>query len=178
MRKLTAKQEKFCQEYIKNLNATQAAIKAKYSKKSAVVIGAQNLIKLNIQKRLAELQRPALEENKLDAQYVLKRLKQIDELDVIDILQDDMKSFKLLSKWPKAWRVSISGIDLMVLSNNKDEDISSIVKKIKWPDKTKNLELIGKHVDVSAFSEQFNVTNTNDLTPWGSVTAGVDELDK
>jgi len=177
MRKLTAKQEKFCQEYIKGLNGTQAAIRAKYSKKTAKVIATENLSKPSIMKRLAELQKPALEESKLDAQYVLKRLKQIDELDILDIMNDDLSEFKLLSEWPKEWRISISGLDLMVIAN-KDENIESIVKKIKWPDKTKNLELIGKHIEIGAFSENFTIKDGENLTPWDSITAGVDKIDE
>ncbi len=41
---------------------------------------------------------------------------------------------------------------------NMDETtIETILKKIKWPDKVKNLELIGKHVDVMAFKERMEV---------------------
>ncbi len=43
--KLTAKQEKFCQEYLVDFNATQAAIRAGYSEKTAGVIGDENLKK-------------------------------------------------------------------------------------------------------------------------------------
>ncbi len=42
-----------------------------------------------------------------------------------------------------------------------EEDIeSTLQKKIKWPDKVKNLELIGKHVDVNAFKERPEVSGT------------------
>ena len=58
--KLTPRQQKFVDEYLKDLNATQAAIRAGYSKKTAQPIGAQNLCKLMIQaaiqKRRKELQ--------------------------------------------------------------------------------------------------------------------------
>lgn len=46
---LTGKQDKFVTEYLKDLNATQAAIRAGYSKKTARIIAAQNLSKVNIQ---------------------------------------------------------------------------------------------------------------------------------
>lgn len=49
-RKLTVKQRKFCHYYIKLGNATEAAIKAGYSKKTAKVVGHQNLTKLNVKK--------------------------------------------------------------------------------------------------------------------------------
>lgn len=58
--KLTAKQEKFCNEYLVDLNATQAAIRAGYSEKTATAIGAENLTKPYItdfiQIRLKEIQ--------------------------------------------------------------------------------------------------------------------------
>ena len=58
MEKMTAKQQRFCDEYLIDLNATQAAIRAGYSKKTATVIGAENLtkpyIKEYIEKRMAE----------------------------------------------------------------------------------------------------------------------------
>lgn len=58
MAKLTAKQQRFCDEYLIDLNATQAAIRAGYSKKTAKQIGQENLTKLDIkeyiEKRMAE----------------------------------------------------------------------------------------------------------------------------
>lgn len=55
---MTVKQKRFCDEYLIDLNATQAAIRAGYSEKSATVIGAENLtkpyIREYIDKRLAE----------------------------------------------------------------------------------------------------------------------------
>lgn len=54
-RKLTAKQEQFCQEFMIDLNATQATIRAKYPEKSARTVGCENLAKPNIQARITEL---------------------------------------------------------------------------------------------------------------------------
>ena len=52
-RKLTPKEERFCYEYLAcGMNATKAAIKAGYSKKTATEIGRQNLLKLVIQERI------------------------------------------------------------------------------------------------------------------------------
>ena len=48
MPKLTAKQERFCEEYLIDLNATQAAIRAGYSVESAGSIGSENLTKPEI----------------------------------------------------------------------------------------------------------------------------------
>lgn len=54
MAEMTAKQQRFCDEYLIDLNATQAAIRAGYSEKNARVIAAQNLSKLNIQEYISE----------------------------------------------------------------------------------------------------------------------------
>lgn len=152
---LTDKQEMFCREYLIDLNATQAAIRAGYSKKTANVQGAQNLAKLNIQNRIADLKAKRNEKLNIDASYVLRRLVEIDEMDVLDILKDDM-SLKPVSGWPSSWRRYLSGFDLaeMFEGQGDEREMVGILKKIKWPDKVRNLELLGKHVSVMAFKEQ------------------------
>jgi len=54
MAKMTAKQQRFCDEYLIDLNATQAAIRAGYSKKTAYSIGVENLKKPEIKKYIAD----------------------------------------------------------------------------------------------------------------------------
>jgi len=75
---LTDKQEMFCREYLIDLNATQAAIRAGYSKKSANEQGAQNLAKLSIAQRIIELKAERNERVEVNADYVLRRLVEID----------------------------------------------------------------------------------------------------
>lgn len=149
--KLNDRQELFCLEYMKDLNATQAAIRAGYSEKTAQQIASENLSKPVIQNRIAELLEERSNEVKVDAQYVLKRLVEIDQMDVKDILNDDGTTRPIL-EWPRSWRTTLSGMDIAELTN--DGDVEAILKKIKWPDKVRNLELLGKHVDVSAFMDK------------------------
>lgn len=154
---LTDKQEMFCREYLIDLNATQAAIRAGYSEKTARASGCENLTKPDIQNRIAELKADRNEQVNIDAAYVLKRLIEIDQMDVLDILNDD-GGIKSISEWPKVWRTTLSGFDINTSVTNFDETtIENILKKIKWPDKVKNLELLGKHVTVQAFKD--NVKN-------------------
>lgn len=75
--KLTAKQKKFCEEYIIDCNATQAAIRAGYSKKTAATIGAENLIKPNIQKYIDELMERVKNKNIADATEVMEYLTSV-----------------------------------------------------------------------------------------------------
>ena len=132
---------------------------------------------VEIQSRIAELEvkvsNRAKEKFNMDSDWLLEELRGVRDMDVLDIMEDDLKSFKPLSEWPAIWRREISGIDLMTLTSG-DENIESIIRKIKWPDKTKNRELIGKHVKVSAFSENLNVKFGEEVTPWGSIKSGVD----
>ena len=155
---LTDKQEMFCREYLIDLNATQAAIRAGYSEKTANEQGAQNLAKLSIQNRISDLKLQRNKQVNIDAGYVLRRLIEIDEMDVLDIMTDDM-SIKPVSQWPASWRRYLSGFDLadMFEGRGEDREMVGILKKIKWPDKVKNLELLGKHVTVQAFKD--NVKN-------------------
>ncbi|HFI8091628.1 TPA: terminase small subunit [Escherichia coli] len=153
MAKLTDKQELFAREYLKDLNATQAAIRAGYSEKTARATGSEKLSKPDIADRIAELKAERNEEVGIDAAYVLRRLTEIDQMDVLDILLANGE-LKPIKDWPKVWRTTLSGMDVVEMVS---ADSAALLKKIKWPDKVKNLELLGRHVSVQAFKD--NVKN-------------------
>ncbi|OSJ41862.1 terminase, small subunit [Salmonella enterica subsp. enterica serovar Newport str. SHSN003] len=154
-------QEAYAQEYTKcPENQTQAAINAGFSPNTAAVKASVMMRDERIQKRIAELMEERNKRLRVSADYVLLRLVEIDQMDVIDILNDD-GTLKPIREWPKIWRTTLSGFDLSSTIMNMNEDsIETILKKIKWPDKVKNLELIGKHVDVNAFKERLEVSGT------------------
>ncbi|MGY9523632.1 terminase small subunit [Citrobacter freundii] len=155
---LTAMQEAYAQEYTKcPENQTQAAINAGFSPNTAAVKASVMMRDERIQKRIAELMEERNKRLRVSADYVLLRLVEIDQMDVLDILNDD-GTIKPIREWPKIWRTTLSGFDLSSTIMNMDEtSIETILKKIKWPDKVKNLELIGKHVDVNAFRERLEI---------------------
>jgi phage terminase small subunit len=76
---MTPKQIKFCQEYLVDLNATQAAIRAGYSKKTAFMTGHENLRKPNIEAEIARNQKKLQEKTQITAEYVVKSLKTVAE---------------------------------------------------------------------------------------------------
>lgn len=160
---LSVLKEAYCQEYIKcPENQTQAAINAGYSPNTAAKFASQNMRDERVQKRIAELMEERNKRNRVSADYVLMRLVEIDQMDVIDILNDE-GGLKPISQWPKVWRTSISAVDInriRMAMKDDEEDIESTLQKIKWPDKVKNLEMIGKHVDVNAFKERLEVSGT------------------
>ncbi|HCA6388004.1 TPA: terminase small subunit [Klebsiella pneumoniae] len=170
---LTVQQEAYCQEYVKcPENQTQAAINAGYSLNTAGKFASQNMRDARIQKRIAELMEDRNKRLRVSADYVLLRLVEIDQMDVLDILNDD-GGMKPIAEWPKVWRTSLSAMDIATIKTTQAslqkengeadlsvEDVEHILKKVKWPDKVKNLELIGKHVDVNAFKERLEVSGT------------------
>jgi phage terminase small subunit len=156
--KMTAKQKLFCQEYLVDLNVTKAAQRAGYGPKRAAEIGYQQMQKPYIIAYIDELKQVRNKQLSIDANYVLLRLLEIDQMDVADILKEDL-SIKPLSEWPESWRRYLSGFNLAEIFEGRgdERDMVGMLKKIKWPDKVKNLELLGKHVSVQAFRE--NVKN-------------------
>jgi len=157
MRKLTPKQQRFVDEYLKDLNATQAAVRAGYSAKTAEWIGPQLLGKTHVAEAIADGMAKRQARTEVNADYVLKKLVAIAEMDVLDIMTDDM-SIKPVSQWPKVWRQYLSGFDLaeMFEGRGDEREMVGILKKIKWPDKVKNLELIGRHLGM--FKDKVEVT--------------------
>ena len=69
-------------------------------------------------------------------------------MDVLDIMDENL-NMKPLKEWPKIWRQYINNVESIELSDGE-----GWLKKIKWPDKVKNLELLGKHVSVGAFKDK------------------------
>jgi len=77
MAKLTPKQEAFCLEYLIDLNATKAAMRAGYSESSAYSIAGENMKKPEIIERIAELKAERSKITKIDAQWVLENAKKV-----------------------------------------------------------------------------------------------------
>lgn len=75
--KLTAKQERFIDEYLIDLNATQAAIRAGYSEKTAYAIGNENLKKPDIQNVINEKLKSKQDATIADQEEVLRTLTKI-----------------------------------------------------------------------------------------------------
>ena len=77
MAALTAKQQRFCEEYMVDMNATQAAIRAGYSEKTAYSIGNENLSKPVITEQIATMREEQASRTLVDADFVIKGLLQV-----------------------------------------------------------------------------------------------------
>ena len=89
--KLTPKQEKFIQEYLVDLNATQAAIRAGYSEKTARASAARNMQNVNIQDALQEARGKQQERTEVTADLIVKELFKIAMNDAGDETNSHLK---------------------------------------------------------------------------------------
>lgn len=160
MAELSHKQESFVSEYLIDMNGTQAAIRAKYAKGSAKVTASRLLTNVNVIEALAVAMKSRSKRTEITADTVLTDLSEIFNADPKDILNDDW-TLKPISGWPEMWRKALSGFDIQEMFEGRGDErkMVGLIKKIKWPDKLKTLELMGKHVNVGAFSDKLALTD-------------------
>lgn len=162
---LTPKEHRFCEEYLIDLNATQAAIRAGYSRHTARQAGSELLSKPVVQAEIERLRDERSERTKINADWVLTRLAAIAEADLND-LYDTTGELLPVEDWPMIWRQGlVAGVDVEQLFEGRGEEREQIgvVKKIKTIDRMRAIEMIGKHVNVKAFEERVAVTGLDAL---------------
>lgn len=152
------KHELFCLEYLKDLNASQAAVRAGYGTKYAKQTAYKLLKRDDIRQRITQLKEERIRAARIDANYVLKRLLTIDRLNVRDLL-DENGDLKDVQEWTEDWQTSIQALDIQVSTTG---GVRTLTKKVKLPDRLRNLEMLGKHIDVSAFKEKENGSASSD----------------
>ncbi len=181
---LTPKQEKAAIEYATGVDADGKPIDKSEAYRRAYNTKSMSDKTLNnkayelfengeIKARVAEIQAKVEEKCVVDAAYVRNRLYEIDQMDVLDIHNDD-GSIKPIREWPKIWRQYLSAIEVSEVMQNSGDDgqVVAVLKKVKWPDKVRNLELLGKLTSVGAFSEKVDHTSSDgSMTPAKSFTA-------
>ena len=157
---MTPRQQRFVEEYLKDPNATQAAIRAGYSKKTAEQQGPRLLGNVGVAAAIQAAQAARSKRTGIDADWVLARLARLAEVTVADFLTipdgAGQPRFDLSGATPEQL-AAIEGLQLDT-HREKGED-GGVVEKIKLtlPNKLKTLELMGKHVDVQAYVERKEV---------------------
>lgn len=119
MRKLAPKQELFCKEYLVDLNATQAAIRAGYSKRTAKSQGQRLLTHVDIGPRLQELMDKRSKKVEIDADWVLKGIK--DLTDRLVDGEDPSKAYK---------GFELAGRHLKMFTDKIEQDVTVAVTEI------------------------------------------------
>jgi phage terminase small subunit len=159
---LTPKQQRFVEEYLVDLNATQAAIRAGYSAETARSIGSENLSKPDIADAIAVAQAARSERTRIDADWLLRRLADEAEADMSE-LYDEHGGLLPVNQWPMIWRKGlVAGLDVEEI--REEGAVVGIIRKVKLSDRIKRLELIGKHIDVQAFKDKVEHSGAMSLT--------------
>lgn len=162
MRELNEKQKLFCHEYIKDLNAAQAAIRAGYSEKTARQIGSKLLTNIDIASFVQSLADQRVERVKVDTDTILKELLKMATVDITQAFTNE-GWLKPLEEIPDDVRRAISGLEVAEMFAGEDDQksIIGVNKKIKFYDKIKSLELLGKHLKI--FTDKVEVSVTDNL---------------
>jgi phage terminase small subunit len=111
-RKMTPKQTRFVSEYLIDLNATKAAIRAGYSRKTAKSIGQENLTKPDIFARISACQEILLAKNAITADNVLQELARLAFFDVRNLFAPD-GSLLPIHKLDRDTAAGIAGFELV-----------------------------------------------------------------
>ena len=142
-RPLTPKQTLFISEYLVDLNATQAAIRAGYSPRTAEKIGSENLRKPEIRTAIDAAIESRAERVTVTADEVLAELKRIAFYDVGPAYGEG-HSLNQVADLPEDLRRAVSGVETVEIT--QEGEVVGHVRKLKLADKVKALELLGKHL--------------------------------
>lgn len=168
-RKLTAKEERFCQEYCLDFNATKAALRAGYSTKTAYAIGAENLRKPKISKRIKAKQDNLAELAGISALRIVKEHEKIAFLNT-GKLRDGWftpHEFEMLTDDEKACIQEVTtkpgmfGDSLKVKLYDKQKSLDSLADILGIKAPTKN-ELTGKDGSALVPSITIEIINSAD----------------
>lgn len=177
---LSAQKQLFIQHYLKNgfENATQAAIDSGYSPKSAAAQASRLLKSANIQALVEKAKAERINTVKVSADDVLREIWAMANADMSHAFNTD-GTLKTVHDMPKVLRDRLAGFEVethhvpMRHKNGKpkkDKDgnpvyeIKGLLTKVKFTQRDKLLELAGKHVGVSAFRENVDLTHKGKVT--------------
>lgn len=150
---MTKKQKRFIEEYLIDLNATQAAIRAGYSPDTAGSIGGENLQKPEIRAQIDKAMAERSKRTGVNADRVLQELARIAFVNATEVID------------PKTATVKADALpdDTAAIQSVKVKTFGEdgLEREIKMADKLKALELLGKHmgmfrdrVEISGIEEQ------------------------
>lgn len=159
MAKLTAKQRRFCDEYLIDLNATQAAIRAGYSPDTANVIGSENLAKPYIQQRIQKQMDERAARTNITQDKVIEELAKIAFSDICNYLKVENNQVKIFDT---------DSIQKEVLAAIAEIRQGNYGLTIKLYDKLKALELLGRHLGM--FKDKLEITGTVESNPFAGLT--------
>lgn len=150
MAKLTDKQQRFVDEYLIDLNATQAAIRAGYSAKTADQQGSRLLANVKVKQAVAEKQANRSKRTGVNQDRVVLELAKVAFAKMTDIVDSNGRIKEDASP------DDLACIESIKFKESDNEYGGSVEREVKIASKLKALELLGKHLGM--WSDKFNVT--------------------
>jgi phage terminase small subunit len=148
--RLTAKQKRFIEEYLVDLNATQAAIRAGYSPHTAKEIGCENLSKPHIRARVEKELAERSKRTGINQDRVIRELARIALVNPVDVINMDEATIKEMASVDDT-----AAILSVKVKKIPSEEGTITEREIRMADKIKALELLGKHLGI--FTDKFNI---------------------
>lgn len=148
---LNEKQVRFCEEYLIDLNATQAAIRAGYSKKTAYSIGWELLKKPEIRLRIDGEIEQRSKRTLITADYVIEKLKQVAERSMQD---------QPVMKWDYGEKMMLQETATILDEQGEEKEVG--VYEFDSMGANKALELLGKHLKL--FTDKVEESGSKELT--------------
>lgn len=139
--------DRFPQEFLKDFNGTQAAIRIGCPSAGAHVQASRLLRNDKVQKKLRELIQQQTVRTQIDADKVIKEASRVALADVVGAFNKD-GTFKAIHDIPKDLRRAISGIEVSEIfeGEGKKRKLTGYIKKIKFWSKDKQIEVLMKHL--------------------------------
>lgn len=138
---MTAKQKRFIEEYLIDLNATQAAIRAGYSPETAGSIGNENLKKPEIRARIDKAMAERSKRTGINQDRVLQELAKIAFVNPADVI--DFDEAMIRSDAVEEDLACIQSVKVKTMSGDKGDMTE---REVRMYDKKAALELLGKHL--------------------------------
>lgn len=140
---MTKKQKRFVEEYLIDLNATQAAIRAGYSPDTAGQIGEQNLKKLEIKSAVEKAMADRSRRTGISQDRVIQELAKIAFVNASDVI--DPEDASVIAGAAREDLACIQSVKVKQSNSDKGEMTE---REVKLADKLRALELLGKHLGI------------------------------
>jgi phage terminase small subunit len=145
---LTNKQLRFCEEYVVDLNATEAAIRSGYSKKTAKQIGSENLSKLAIKDKIEELMLQKRVSSQLTEELIVDELKSLGFYSIKTFINRD-NTIATLSDLTTEQLRPVVGIKIKeTYTTIGDVTTKDVTTELKLADKRGALVDLGRHIGI------------------------------
>lgn len=158
---MTKKQKRFVEEYLIDLNATQAAIRAGYSPDSAKEIGSENLTKPNIANAINQALAERSRRTGVNADRVVRELAKIAFVNAKDVI--DFDSATLAANADNDDTAAIQSVKVKTFGED------GLEREIKLADKLKALELLGKHLGMFKDKVELGGAVQTEMTNLGAI---------